>query len=108
MPVGTANSDGIASSQRLLPSDPSNLSLHKPMSVELVGPYHADSYGGGGNNTAAVGWQGLRIGAIAPGRAAPFRIDRNGTPIGWAPGSSLRLKGIREITVGITVIVASG
>lgn len=76
------------------------------MSVELVGPYHADSYGGGGTNTAAVGWSGLRIGAICSGRAAPFRIDRNGTPIGWAPGSSLRLKGVIVIEIGMTVIVS--
>jgi hypothetical protein len=77
------------------------------MSVELVGPYHADSYGGGGTHTAAVGWQGLKIGEIIPGRAAPYRIDRNGTAIGWAPASSLRLKGIREITVGVIVIVVA-
>lgn len=76
------------------------------MSVELVGPYHGDSYGGGGTHRAAIGWQGLRIGAIREGRAAPYRIDRNGTPIGWAPASSLRIKGGVRITIGIMVIVA--
>ena len=34
------------------------------MSVELVGQYYGDSYGGGGVHTAAVGWQGLKIGDI--------------------------------------------
>jgi hypothetical protein len=75
------------------------------MSLQLVGPYHADSYGGGGTHTAAVGWQGLKIGDIIPGRAAPFRIDHNGTPIGWAPASSLRLTFRGTITIGLTVVV---
>ena len=52
-----------------------------------------------------VGWQGLKIGDIKEGRKAPYRIDRNGTPIGWAPASSLRLKGVTRITVGIVVVV---
>jgi hypothetical protein len=73
------------------------------MSIELVGPYHADSYGGGGTHTAAVGWRGLTLGDFLPGRPAPFRIDRNGTPIGWAPWSSVRAKG--EPEVGTVVIV---
>lgn len=76
------------------------------MSVELVGPYHGDSYGGNGTHTAACGWDGLRIGKIfLDGRKAPYRIDRNGVPIGWAPGSSLRLKGCTVITVGMTIII---
>jgi hypothetical protein len=75
------------------------------MSVELVGPYHGDSYGGGGTHTAACGWSGLRIGQIISGRKAPYRIDRNGTPIGWASGSSLRLKGIVAIDVGMIINV---
>ena len=70
------------------------------MSVELVGPYHADSYGRGGTHTTAVGWNNLQIDDIKEGRAAPYRIDRNGTPIGWAPASSLRLKGAKVITIG--------
>jgi hypothetical protein len=76
------------------------------MSVELVGPYHGDSYGGGGTHTAAVGWKNLVIGDIVDlSRKAPFRIDRDGVPIAWAPASSLRLKGLRQITVGVTVTV---
>ena len=75
------------------------------MSVELVGPYHGDSYGGHGTHTAAVGWSGLTVGDYKPGRAAPVRIDRNGTPIGWAPLSSIRLVGITVIRIGITIIV---
>ena len=75
------------------------------MSVELVGKYYGDSYGGGGEHTAAVGWQGLKIGDIKEGRKAPYRIDRNGTPIGWESASSLRPKGITRITVGIVVVV---
>ena len=77
------------------------------MSVELVGHYFGDSYGGGGTHTAAVGWQGLKIGDIKEGRKAPYRIDRNGTPIGWAPASSLRVK-TGKITIGIVVIVVAG
>ena len=73
------------------------------MSVELVGPYYGDSYGGNGTHTAAVGWKGLTIGAIKEGRKAPYRIDRNGTPIGWAPASSLRAK--VRITIGMIIIV---
>ena len=76
------------------------------MSVELVGPYHGDSYGGHGTHTAAVGWKGLTIGAIKEGRAAPYRIDRNGTPIGWAPKSSIRIKGGVTINIGMFVIVS--
>jgi hypothetical protein len=75
------------------------------MSVELVGPYHGDSYGGGGTHTAACGWSGLKIGQIISGRKAPFRIDRNGTPIGWAPLSSLRPKGSVTIVVGMVIVV---
>ena len=75
------------------------------MSVELVGPYFADSYGGGGTHTAAVGWSGLSIGRIIEGRKAPYRIDRNGVAIGWAPASSLRVRGGGSIYVGITVVV---
>ena len=37
------------------------------MSVELVGPYFADSYGGGGTHKAAIGWKGLTIGDIKEG-----------------------------------------
>jgi hypothetical protein len=62
------------------------------MSIQLVGPYHADSYGGGGTHSIAVGWKGLRIGQVIKGRKAPYRIDHNGVPIGWAPASSIRKK----------------
>ena len=74
-------------------------------SVELIGPYQGDSYGGNGTHTAAVGWKGLTIGDIKEGRAAPYRIDRNGTPIGWAPKSSIRVKPGVTIFIGIMVIV---
>ena len=73
------------------------------MSVELVGPYFADSYGGGGTHKAAIGWKGLTIGDIKEGRKAPYRIDRNGTPIGWAPASSIRAK--QKIQIGMIIIV---
>lgn len=73
------------------------------MSVELVGPYYGDSYGGNGEHLAAIGWKGLTIGTIIEGRKAPYRIDRNGTPIGWAPASSIRAKG--KITRGMVIIV---
>jgi hypothetical protein len=76
------------------------------MSVELIGPYHGDSYGEGGTHTAACGWSGLTIGRVfTDGRAAPYRIDRHGTPIGWAPASSIRLNGVSTIIVGLVVIV---
>ena len=76
------------------------------MSVELIGPYFGDSYGGNGKHTAAVGWKGLTIGDIKEGRTAPYRIDRNGTPIGWAPASSIRAKGVK-ITIGLVIIVSA-
>ena len=76
------------------------------MSVELVGPYYGDSYGGNGTHSIANGWEGLRIGQIfLDGRKAPFRIDRNGTPIGWAPASSLVLKNGTKIIVGLSITV---
>ena len=76
------------------------------MSVELVGHYYEDSYWGGGVLTAAVVWQGLTFGDIKEGRKAPYRIDRNGTPIEWAHASSLRrAKG--RITIGVVIIVDS-
>lgn len=75
------------------------------MSVELTGPYHGDSYGGGGTHWAAIGWTGLTIGAIIEGRAAPYRIDRDGIPIGWAPASSLRPRRVRFIIIGHSVVV---
>ena len=74
-------------------------------SVELIGPQHGDCYGRNGTHTAAVGWKGLTIGDIKEGRAAPYRIDRNGTPIGWAPKSSIRVKPGVTIFIGIMVIV---
>jgi hypothetical protein len=60
--------------------------------VNLVGAYHADSYGGGGTHTAACGWENLYVGTVIEGRAAPYRIDRNGTAIGWAPLRSIQFK----------------
>jgi hypothetical protein len=58
--------------------------------VHLVGAYHGDSYGGGGTHTAAVGWSNLTIGQYIQGRNAPYRIDHNGTPIGWASLNSIQ------------------
>jgi hypothetical protein len=75
------------------------------MSVVLVGPYHGDSYGGGGTHTKACGWPGLKIGRIIPERAAPFRIDDDEGPIGWAPASSLLLRCTGTIRVGLSVVV---
>jgi hypothetical protein len=60
------------------------------MSVNLVGQYYGDSYGGNGTHTIAIGWSDLYIGEFIPGRFAGFRIDRYGEPIGWAPMSSIR------------------
>jgi hypothetical protein len=44
--------------------------------VKLVGPYHGDSYGGGGTRNAAIGWQGLKIGGCEGGRPAPWIFRR--------------------------------
>jgi hypothetical protein len=60
--------------------------------VDLVGVYYADSDGGGGTNTKACGWENLYIGRVIEGKAAPYRIDRNGGAIGWAPLGSIRFK----------------
>ena len=58
--------------------------------VELVGDYFGDSYAETEPHRKAIGWKGLIIGDIIEGRAAPYKIVRNGKPIGWAPASSLR------------------
>ena len=60
------------------------------MAVNLVGTYYADSYAEQGASRNAIGWTGLSIGAISAGRKAPYRIDHNGQPIGWAPASSIQ------------------
>jgi hypothetical protein len=57
--------------------------------VELIGPYHGDSFGGDGTHTAAIGWDGLYIGACYPDRIAGIRIDRDDVPIGWTSRSSV-------------------
>ena len=59
-------------------------------SVELVGEYFRDSYAESEPHTKAIGWKGLIIGDIIGGRAAPYKIVRDGNPIGWAPASSIR------------------
>ena len=62
--------------------------------VDLVGGYYADSYGGGGCHTKAVGWPNLRISRIVDlGRKAPYLIDDGDGGIGWAPASSIRVAG---------------
>ena len=58
--------------------------------VELVGEYFGDSYAETAPHTKAIGWKGLIIGDIIGGRAAPYKIVRDGKPIGWAPASSIR------------------
>ena len=58
--------------------------------VELVGEYFGDSYAETEPHTKAIGWKGLIIGDIIGGRAAPYKIVRDGKPIGWAPASSIR------------------
>ena len=61
--------------------------------VRLIGKYYNNSYGGEQEYTYACGWENLTIGRMFDdGRAAPYRIDHNGTPIGWAPRSSLAKK----------------
>jgi hypothetical protein len=62
------------------------------MDVDLVGPYHGDSYGGGGTHTIACGWPGLKVEDIKHGRAAPYMVCQDGEAIGWAPESSIRRK----------------
>ena len=58
--------------------------------VELVGEYFGDSYAETEPHIKAIGWKGLIIGDIIGGRAAPYKIVRDGKPIGWAPASSIR------------------
>ena len=59
--------------------------------VELVGEYFGDSYAETEPHTKAIGWKGLIIGDIIGGRAAPYKIVRDGKPIGWAPASSIQV-----------------
>jgi hypothetical protein len=72
-------------------------------SVELIGPVFGDSYGIHEQHTRSIGWDGLIVGKIIPDRPAGFRIDRNGTPIAWAPATSLRFIG-GPITEGMIVV----
>lgn len=60
--------------------------------VELVGEYFGDSYAETEPHTKAIGWKGLIIGDIIGGRAAPYKIVRDGKPIGWAPASSIQVR----------------
>jgi hypothetical protein len=75
------------------------------MSVELIGPYHADCDGGGGTHRRAIGWGNLTVGDYRPGKHSQVRIDDDEGAIGWAPLSSIRLKGITVIYVGAIITV---
>ena len=59
--------------------------------VELVGEYYGDSYAETEPHRKAIGWKGLIIGDIIGGRAAPYKIVRDGIAIGWAPASSIQV-----------------
>ena len=58
--------------------------------VELIGDYFRDRYAESEPHNKAIGWKGLKIGQIIPGRAAPYKVVDHQGPIGWAPPSSLR------------------
>ena len=58
--------------------------------VELIGVYYGDSYAETVPHDKAIGWKGLKLGRIVQGRYAPYLIVRNGSPIGWAPPSSVK------------------
>ena len=60
--------------------------------VELTGIYYVDSYAEKGSSVKAIGWPGLKIGQIVPGRAAPYLVVNDEGPIGWAPLSSIKKK----------------
>lgn len=52
--------------------------------MNLIRAYYGTSYGENGPNTVACGWENLVVGQVIDGRPCPYRIDRYGTPIGWA------------------------
>ena len=58
--------------------------------VELIDDYYEDSYAETVPHNKAIGWKGLKLGRIIQGRYAPYLIVRNGSPIGWAPPSSVK------------------
>ena len=58
--------------------------------VELIGVYYGDSYAETEPHKKAIGWSGLKLDRIIQGRAAPYLVVKNGSPIGWAPPSSVR------------------
>ena len=60
--------------------------------VDLIGEYFGDSYAERAPHDKAIGWKGLKIGQIIPGRPAPYKIVREGISIGWAPPSSIKKK----------------
>ena len=58
--------------------------------VELIGVYYGDSYAETEPHKKAIGWSGLKLDRIIQGRAAPYLVVQNGSPIGWAPPSSIK------------------
>ena len=58
--------------------------------VELIGIYYVDSYAEKGSSVKAIGWPGLKIGRIVPGRVAPYLVVNDRGTIGWAPPSSIK------------------
>ena len=58
--------------------------------VELIGNYYVDSYAEKGSSVKAIGWKGLKIGRIEPGRVAPYLVVNDRGTIGWAPPSSIK------------------
>ena len=58
--------------------------------VELIGVYYEDSYAETEPHKKAIGWSGLKLDRIIQGRAAPYLVVKNGSPIGWAPPSSVK------------------
>ena len=58
--------------------------------VELTGIYYVDSYAEKGSSVKAIGWKGLKIGRIEPGRVAPYLVVNDRGTIGWAPPSSIK------------------
>ena len=77
------------------------------MSVVFKGPYYADADATGKAYTLPdyiTG--GLTIGRVLEGKAAPYRIDHNGVPIGWAKKSAFIVGMFGKLKEGVSLTIS--
>ena len=74
------------------------------MGVTFIGPYYVDA-DGSGKAYHLPDWitGGLTIGTILEGKTAPYRIDHNGVPIGWAKRSAFIVGPLSQLKKGVVL-----